>query len=85
MRFRHPWPGPHPARVGQRAATAVGGVVGAVICTPPYVLDRVGLVLFGSRTLFVLGVLLLVIGVTLQAGATGAVKTVKMSATLVSG
>lgn len=67
------------------AATAVGGVVGAVICTPPYVLDRVGLVLLGSGTFFVLGVILLVIGVTLQAGATGAVKTVKMSAKLVSG
>jgi hypothetical protein len=74
----------HPKR-DKLAATAVGGIVGAVICTPPYVLDRVGLVLLGSPTFFVLGVILLVIGVTLQAGATGAVKTVKMSATLVSG
>jgi hypothetical protein len=67
------------------AATAVGGIVGAVICTPPYLLDRIGLVLLGSRTFFVVGVILLAAGLTLQAGATGAVKTVKMSATLVSG
>lgn len=67
------------------AATAVGGIVGAVICTPPYLLDRIGLVLLGSHTFFAVGVILLAAGVTLQAGATGAVKTVKMSATLVSG
>ncbi len=67
------------------AATAVGGAIGAVICTPPYVLGRVGLLMLGSNTLFILGVILLTIGLTLQAGATGAVKTVKMSAKLVSG
>ena len=67
------------------AASAVGGMVGAVVCTPPYVLGRVGLIMLGSNTLFVLGVILLAVGVTLQAGATGAVKTVKMSAKLVSG
>ena len=67
------------------AATAVGGAIGAIICTPPYALGRVGLLLLGSNTLFVLGVILLTVGLTLQAGATGAVKTVKMSAKLVSG
>jgi hypothetical protein len=66
-------------------ATAVGGVVGAVICTPPYALGRVGLILLGSSTFFALGVILFALGLTLQAGATGAVKTVKMSAKLVSG
>ena len=30
------------------AATAVGGAIGAVICTPPYVLGRVGLLMLGS-------------------------------------
>ena len=67
------------------AATAVGGVIGAIICTPPYVLGRVGLLMLGSNTLFILGIILLTVGLTLQAGATGAVKTVKMSAKLVSG
>jgi hypothetical protein len=66
-------------------ASAVGGAIGAVICTPPYALGRVGLIMLGSHTLFVLGVILFAIGLTLQAGATGAVKTIKMSAKLVSG
>jgi len=66
-------------------ASAVGGAIGAVICTPPYALGRVGLLMLGSSTLFFLGVILFAIGITLQAGATGAVKTIKMSAKLISG
>ena len=66
-------------------ASAVGGALGAVICTPPYALGRVGLLMLGSSTLFFLGVILFAVGITLQAGATGAVKTIKMSAKLVSG
>jgi hypothetical protein len=66
-------------------ATAVGGAIGAVVCTPPYVLGRVGLLMLESHTLFIAGCVVLAIGVTLQAGATGAVKAVKMSAKLVSG
>jgi hypothetical protein len=65
-------------------ASAVGGAIGAVICTPPYALGRVGLLMLGSDTLFFLGVVLFAVGLTLQAGATGAVKTIKMSAKLVS-
>jgi hypothetical protein len=68
------------------AATAVGGIVGAVVCTPPYLLGRLGIVMLGwSSTFFVLGVIVLAIGLTLQAGATGAVKTIKMSAKLLPG
>jgi hypothetical protein len=67
------------------AASAVGGAIGAVICTPPYVLGRVGLLMLGSNTLFILGIIVFAVGLTLQAGATGAVKTIKMSAKLVSG
>jgi hypothetical protein len=66
-------------------ATAVGGAIGAVVCTPPYVLGRVGLLMLGSHPLFIPGVIVLAIGLTLQAGATGAVKAVKMSAKLVAG
>ena len=66
-------------------ATVVGGTIGAVVCTPPYVLGRIGLIMLGSRALFVPGVILFIIGLTLQAGATGAVKAIKMSAKLVSG
>jgi hypothetical protein len=68
-------------------ATVVGGAVGAVVCTPPYALGRVGLLMLGSSPLviFILGVIFFAVGLTLQAGATGAVKTIKMSAKLVSG
>ena len=66
-------------------ASAVGGAIGAVVCTPPYVLGRAGLLMVGSHTLFIVGCVVLAIGLTLQAGATGAVKAVKMSAKLVSG
>jgi hypothetical protein len=66
-------------------ATAVGGAVGAVVCTPPYALGRLGLLMLGSHTLFIPGCVVLAIGLTLQAGATGAVKAIKMSAKLVSG
>ena len=67
------------------AAAALGGIVGAVVCTPPYLLGRLGLIMLGSSALFIPGIIVLAIGLTLQAGATGAVKTVKMSAKLVSG
>lgn len=67
------------------AATAVGGIVGAVVCTPPYLLGRLGLVMLGSQALFIPGLVVFIIGLTLQAGATSVVKTVKMSAKLVSG
>jgi hypothetical protein len=66
-------------------ASAVGGAVGAVICTPPYALGRIGLLMLGSSTFFVLGIILFAVGITLQAGATGAVKTIKMSAKLIGG
>jgi len=64
-------------------ATAVGGAMGAVVCAPPYVLGRIGLLMIGSQALRVPGILIFAVGVTLQAGATGAVKAIKMSAKLV--
>jgi hypothetical protein len=67
------------------AASAVGGAIGAVVCTPPYVLGRLGLLMLGSHTFFIAGCVVFAIGLTLQAGATGAVKAIKMSAKLVSG
>ncbi len=73
------------SRRDKLAAAAVGGAVGAIVCTPPYLLARVGILLLGSRITFVVGVLLLALGLTLQAGATGAVKAIKMSAKLVAG
>ena len=65
--------------------TAVGGAVGAVVCTPPYVLGRIGLLMLSSRVLFIPGIIVMAIGVTLEAGTTSAVKAVKMSAKLLPG
>ena len=66
-------------------AAAVGGALGAVVCTPPYLLGRVGIWLLGSHTLFFLGIILLAVGGVLEAGTEGAVKAVKVSAKLVTG
>jgi hypothetical protein len=73
------------SRRDKLSASVVGGAVGAVVCTPPYVLGRIGLLMLGSRILFIPGIVLLTLGLTLQAGATGAVKAIKMSAKLVAG
>jgi hypothetical protein len=67
------------------AATVVGAAIGAVVCTPPYLLGRIGLLMLGSRTLFIPGVIVLALGLALEAGTTSAVKAVKMSAKLLSG
>ena len=73
------------SRRDKLTATVVGGAIGAVVCTPPYMLDRIGILLLGSHTFFALGVVLIVFGFTLQAGATGAVKAIKMSSKLMVG
>jgi hypothetical protein len=65
------------------AATAVGGAVGAVVCSPPYMLGRLGILMLGWPYVFWLGIILIVIGATLQTGVTSAVKAVKFSAKLV--
>ncbi len=65
-------------------AAVVGGAIGAVVCTPAYVLARIGLLMLGSSALLIPGVVLLAIGLTLEAGATSSVKAVKLSATLVA-
>ena len=41
--------------------------------------------MLGSHTFFIPGIIVFAIGLTLQAGATGAVKTVKMSAKFARG
>jgi hypothetical protein len=76
---------PTGSRRDKLAAGLVGGTLGAIICTPPYVIGRVGILLLGSHPLFALGVVFLAVGLTLQAGATGAVKAIKMSAKLATG
>ena len=67
------------------AAATVSGAFGAVLCAPAYLIARGGIVLLGSHDLFELGIALLVLGLILQAGVTGAVKAVKVSAKLLIG
>lgn len=65
------------------AASAVSATVGAAICTPAYLVGRLGVLMLGSHELFVLGVVLVCLGFSLQAGANGAIKAVQMSVKLV--
>jgi hypothetical protein len=62
--------------------TVIGGVLGATVSAPPYLLGRLGLLMVGSDVLLIPGIVLLALGVTLQAGATGAVRAIKMSVSL---
>ena len=66
-------------------ASAVGGVIGAVVCTPPYLLGRIGLLMLGSKALLIPGIVVFLTGLTLQAGTTSAVKAVKLGAKLATG
>ncbi len=65
------------------AASAVGGAVGAVVCSPPYMLGRLGILMLGWKYVFWPGVIIIIIGAALQTGVTSAVKAVKFSAKLV--
>ena len=73
------------SRRDKLAASAISGALGSLVCTPPYVLSRIAILMLGSRYLLVPAIFLLAVGVTLQAGATGAVKAIKMSAGLAAG
>ena len=73
------------SRRDKLTASAVSGVLGAAVSTPPYLLGRLGILMLGSHALFIPGIVFIAVGFTLQAGATGAVKAVKLSAHLVAG
>jgi hypothetical protein len=73
------------SRRDKLTASAVSGALGAAVSTPPYLLGRIGILMLGSSALFIPGIVVVIVGFTLQAGATGAVKAVKLSAHLVAG
>jgi hypothetical protein len=73
---------PTQSRRDKLSTAAVGGALGATVCTPPYLLGRIGILMLGSKILLIPGILLLAVGVTLQASATGAVRAIKMSVKL---
>jgi uncharacterized membrane protein len=70
------------SRRDRLSASVVGSLLGAVVSTPAYVLGRIGLLMIGSPFLRFPGILIFIVGFTLQAGATSAVKAVKMGAKL---
>jgi hypothetical protein len=70
------------SRRDRLSASIVGSALGAVVSTPAYILGRVGLLMLGSPFLRFPGLLIFLLGFTLQAGATSAVKAVKMGAKL---
>ena len=76
---------PAGSRRDKLAAGLIGGALGALICTPPYLLGRIGIILLGVHALFWVGIAMLSVGLALQAGASGAVKAIKMSAKLAAG
>ncbi len=76
---------PRQSRRDKLTTSAVGGAIGATVCTPPYLLGRIGLLMLGSKALLIPGIFVFAIGITLQAGATGAVRAIKLSASLTAG
>jgi hypothetical protein len=73
------------SRRDKLTATALGTALGVTVCTPPYLLGRLGILMLGSKVLLIPGIVMLTLGFTLQAGATGAVRAIKMSVTLTTG
>ncbi|HEX5195094.1 MAG TPA: hypothetical protein VFW09_20050 [Solirubrobacteraceae bacterium] len=76
---------PEASRRDKLSATIVAGAVGLVVAAPPYVLGRVGVLMLGVRLLFIPGLVVVTVAVALEAGATAAVKSVKMISKLGSG
>lgn len=67
------------------SSAAIAGTVSAVVCSPAYVLGRIAILMLGSHTLRTLAIVILLVAVVLQAGATSAIKAIKMSAKIVAG
>jgi hypothetical protein len=73
------------SRKDKLVASAVGGTLGAIVSAPGYTLGRIGILMLGSKALLIPGVILLAIGFAFQAGATGAIKAIKFSTSLMAG
>ncbi|HMD25368.1 MAG TPA: hypothetical protein VKH61_14805, partial [Streptosporangiaceae bacterium] len=76
---------PKMSRRDKLTASALSTAVGTTVCTPPYLLGRIGILMLGTKYLLIPGIVLMTVGFTLQAGATGAVRAVKLSSRLVAG
>ena len=70
------------SRRERMVTTVVSGVLGVTVSLPPYLIGRLGFLMLGSKVLLIPGIILVAIGITLEAGATGAVRAIKLSAGL---
>ncbi len=70
------------SRRDRMMTTVVSGALGVTIALPPYLMGRLGILMLGSPVLRIPGAILLVVGFTLEAGATSAVRAIKMSGRL---
>ncbi len=70
------------SRRERMVTTVVSGALGVTVSLPPYLIGRLGFLMLGSKVLLIPGIILVAIGVTLEAGATGAVRAIKLSAGL---
>jgi hypothetical protein len=76
----------HRQSLRDRVATgAVGGALSAVVLSPGFLLNRVGLLMVGVRPLVIPGVVLFSVGAALQAAGVSTVKAVKLSTKLGGG
>lgn len=73
---------PERSRRDRLSASALGAALGFLVSAPPYLIGRIGLLMIGSPILRIPGLILFALGITLQAGATSAVRAVKMGAKL---
>jgi hypothetical protein len=76
---------PEASRRDKLSASIVAGAIGVAVAAPPYILGRVGVLMLGVRPLFIPGLIVVSIAIALEAGATVAVKAVKMTSKLVGG
>ncbi len=76
---------PQQSRRDRMWTTIVSGTISVAVCTPPYTIGRISILMLGSKALLIPGIVLLLIAVTLQAGATGAVSALKLSVSLTPG
>ncbi len=72
------------SRRDKLTAAAVGGAIGATVCSPPFAMGRLAILMLGVHYLRIPAIILLAMAVVLQTGATTATKAVKFSAKLIA-
>ncbi len=73
------------SRKDKLVSAAVTGAISGVAAAPAYVLSRVGILMLGTHALFIPGIFVTAVGFALEAGASSAVRAVKMSMKLLAG